>query len=42
MSGARRNRGRREKETEPATPAEPTASTLWASPDGTGLLTRHT
>ncbi|MEU0214501.1 hypothetical protein ABZ281_05020 [Streptomyces sp. NPDC006265] len=42
MSGARRSRGRRKKEIEPATPPEPTTSTLWASPDGPGLLTRHT
>jgi hypothetical protein len=30
MSGVRRSRGRRKKETEPATPPEPTTSTLWA------------
>jgi hypothetical protein len=42
MSGARRSRGRSKKEIEPATPPEPTTSTLWASPDGPGLLTRHT
>lgn len=42
MSGVGRSRSRRKKETEPATPPEPTTSTLWASPDGPGLLTRHT
>ncbi|MEU0671991.1 hypothetical protein ABZ330_03740 [Streptomyces sp. NPDC006172] len=42
MSGVGRRRGRRKKEIEPATPPEPTTSTLWASPDGPGLLTRHT
>lgn len=42
MSGVGRSRSRRKKEIEPATPPEPTTSTLWASPDGPGLLTRHT
>ncbi|GHE56120.1 hypothetical protein GCM10018785_26750 [Streptomyces longispororuber] len=42
MSGARRSRSRSKKETEPAAPPEPTTSTLWAAPDGPGLLTRHT
>ncbi|MEU3657847.1 hypothetical protein AB0E67_34880 [Streptomyces sp. NPDC032161] len=42
MSGVRRSRSRRKKETEPATPPEPTTSTLWASPDGPGVLVRHT
>ncbi|MFJ8755202.1 hypothetical protein ACIREO_38745 [Streptomyces sp. NPDC102441] len=42
MSGVGRGRSRRKKESEPATPPEPTTSTLWASPDGPGLLTRHT
>ncbi|TGG78398.1 hypothetical protein [Streptomyces albus] len=42
MSGVGRSRSRRKKETEPAVPPEPTTSTLWASPDGPGLLTRHT
>lgn len=37
-----RSRGRRKKEIEPAIPPEPTTSTLWSSPDGPGLLTRHT
>ncbi|MDJ0466023.1 hypothetical protein [Streptomyces sp. H27-C3] len=37
-----RSRGRRKKEIGPATPPEPTTSTLWASLDGSGLLTRHT
>ncbi|MER5376258.1 hypothetical protein [Streptomyces sp. NPDC002553] len=37
-----RGRGRRKKAIEPAAPPEPTTSTLWASPDGPGLLTRHT
>ncbi|MGW2843276.1 hypothetical protein ACWCWD_36495 [Streptomyces sp. NPDC001493] len=37
-----RSRGRRKKEIKPATPPEPTTNTLWASPDGTGLLTLHT
>ncbi|MFZ3562914.1 hypothetical protein ACOKM5_44065 [Streptomyces sp. BH097] len=41
MSGMRRSRSRRKKENEPATPPEPTSSTLWFSPDGRGLLTRH-
>ncbi|MFE5097384.1 hypothetical protein ACFRCI_45680 [Streptomyces sp. NPDC056638] len=38
----RRSRGRRKKETEPAAPPEPTTSTLWASPDGPGVLVQHT
>ncbi|WP_406486617.1 hypothetical protein [Streptomyces sp. NBC_01563] len=44
MSGVldRRSRGRRKKETGPATPPEPTTSALWASPDGPGLLVHHT
>ncbi|MFI8515434.1 hypothetical protein ACIGHB_30325 [Streptomyces sp. NPDC085460] len=42
MSGAGRSRRRRMKETEPATPPEPATSTLWSSPDGPGVLTRHT
>ncbi|MFJ9155068.1 hypothetical protein ACIRP7_45155 [Streptomyces sp. NPDC102270] len=42
MSGVGRSRSRRKKETEPATPPEPMTSTLWASPDGPGLLARHT
>jgi hypothetical protein len=42
MSGVGRSRSRRKKETEPAAPPEPTTSTLWASPDGPGLLSRHT
>ncbi|MFI5808356.1 hypothetical protein [Streptomyces sp. NPDC051561] len=37
-----RTRGRRKKEIKPATPPEPTISTLWAAQDGPGLLTRHT
>ncbi|GGS82815.1 hypothetical protein [Streptomyces badius] len=41
MSGVGRGRSRRKK-IEPATPPEPTTTTLWASPDGPGLLTRHT
>ncbi|WP_237409007.1 hypothetical protein [Streptomyces sp. M2CJ-2] len=44
MSGVleRRPRHRRKKETEPATPPESTTSTLWASPDGPGVLVHHT
>ncbi|MGW4984254.1 hypothetical protein [Streptomyces mirabilis] len=42
MSGVGRSRSRRKKEIEPATPPEPTTSTLWASPDGPGLLVHHT
>ncbi|MDQ1013409.1 hypothetical protein QFZ82_007977 [Streptomyces sp. V4I23] len=44
MSGVfeRRPRNRRKKETEPAAPPEPTTSTLWASPDGPGVLVHHT
>lgn len=44
MSGVleRRSRHRRKKETEPTAPPEPTTSTLWASPDGSGVLVRHT
>ncbi|MEV8103993.1 hypothetical protein [Streptomyces sp. NPDC088135] len=42
MSGVGRSRSRRKKETEPAAPPEPTTSMLWSSPDGPGLLTRHT
>ncbi|MFJ5724632.1 hypothetical protein [Streptomyces sp. NPDC093149] len=38
----RRSRGCRKKETEPAAPPEPTTSTLWASPDGPGVLVQHT
>ncbi|GAA3163811.1 hypothetical protein [Streptomyces ramulosus] len=41
MSGVTRSRRRRKKETEPAAPPEPTTSTLWASPDGPGVLMRH-
>ncbi|MEU3777420.1 hypothetical protein AB0F11_30340 [Streptomyces sp. NPDC032472] len=43
MSGVGRSRSRRrKKEIEPASPPEPTTSTLWASQDGPGLLARHT
>ncbi|MEU9624220.1 hypothetical protein [Streptomyces sp. NPDC048155] len=42
MSGVGRSRSRRKKEIEPVTPPEPTTSMLWASPDGPGLLARHT
>jgi hypothetical protein len=42
MSGVGRSRSRRRKDIGPATPPEPTTSILWASPDGPGLLTRHT
>lgn len=42
MSGVGRSRSRRKKKTESAAPPEPTTSTLWASPDGPGLLARHT
>ncbi|MFD3548987.1 hypothetical protein ACFWUW_25835 [Streptomyces sp. NPDC058655] len=42
MSGVGRGRSRRKKGIEPAIPPEPTTSTLWASPDGPGFLTRHT
>jgi hypothetical protein len=42
MRGVGRSRGRRKKEIEPATPPEPTTSTLWASPDGPGVLMHHT
>ncbi|MGA5097630.1 hypothetical protein ACPCAC_09720 [Streptomyces lavendulocolor] len=44
MSGVfeRRPRHRRKKETEPAAPPEPTTSTLWASPDSSGVLVHHT
>ncbi|MEU8949636.1 hypothetical protein [Streptomyces sp. NPDC048489] len=41
MSDVGRSRSRR-RDIEPATPPEPTTSTLWASPDGPGLLIRHT
>ncbi|MCX4681939.1 hypothetical protein OG413_42845 [Streptomyces sp. NBC_01433] len=41
MNGAVRGRGRR-KRIEPASPPEPTAGTLWASPDGPGALVHHT
>ncbi len=41
MSRVRRSRNRRKKENEPAAPPEPTTSTLWASPDGPGVLMRH-
>ncbi|NEC15261.1 hypothetical protein G3I34_23945 [Streptomyces sp. SID8014] len=33
---------RRKKATEPAAPPEPVTSTLWAAPDGPGLLAHHT
>ncbi|CAC36699.1 hypothetical protein [Streptomyces coelicolor A3(2)] len=41
MSGVRRSQSRRQKETEPAAPPKPTTSTLWASPDGPGVLKHH-
>ncbi|WP_244291574.1 hypothetical protein [Streptomyces subrutilus] len=44
MSGVfeRRPRHRSKKESAPAVPPEPTTSTLWASPDGSGVLVHHT
>ncbi|GHB03931.1 hypothetical protein GCM10010330_67820 [Streptomyces tendae] len=42
MSGVRCSRSRHKKETEPAVPLEPTISTLWASPNGPGVLMRPT
>ncbi|MEU6806728.1 hypothetical protein [Streptomyces neyagawaensis] len=40
--GRGRSRSRRKKAIEPATPPEPTTSTLWASPGGPGVLVHHT